>query len=239
MPLHWLFPTPVMQVDLTPDDGIAAAMHHQLEVFDRDLFGDPQFSNRTNLTGDLLGVAGLDQVHRMDAFVWLNHQIAEQVSLYLIDLLGPDHGLDVHIQKAWPVVCSPDGGTIESHTHRNAQLSAVFYVCTEEEPESGELEFQAPDTYFSHVMAIPFREATVSGGCSLQNNIACCSFLQTCAIASCPTRERCRAIRCRTTWRSRLPLDRVEKCSCPTPWIGFLLGASPQPERIRPAKVHP
>ena len=36
MPLHWLFPTPVMQVDLTPDDGIAAAMHQQLEVFDRD-----------------------------------------------------------------------------------------------------------------------------------------------------------------------------------------------------------
>ena len=41
MPLHWLFPTPVMQVDLTPDNGIAAAMHQQLEVFDRDLFGDP------------------------------------------------------------------------------------------------------------------------------------------------------------------------------------------------------
>ena len=36
MPLHWLFPTPVMQVDLTPDDGIAAGMHQQLEVFDRD-----------------------------------------------------------------------------------------------------------------------------------------------------------------------------------------------------------
>ena len=28
-----------MQVDLTPDDGIAAAMHQQLEVFDRDMFG--------------------------------------------------------------------------------------------------------------------------------------------------------------------------------------------------------
>ena len=50
MPLNWLFPTPVMQVDLTPDDGIAAAMLQQLEVFDRDLFGDPQFSNRNNLT---------------------------------------------------------------------------------------------------------------------------------------------------------------------------------------------
>ena len=153
-----------MQVDLTPDDGIAAAMHQQLEVFDHDMFGDTQFSNRNNLIGDLLGIAGLDQLHRMDAFFWLNQQIAEQVSLYLIDLLGPNHGLEVHIQKAWPVVCSRDGGTIESHTHRNAQLSAVFYVCTEEDPGSGELEFQAPDTYFSHVMEIPFREATVSGG---------------------------------------------------------------------------
>jgi uncharacterized protein (TIGR02466 family) len=62
------------------------------------------------------------------------------------------------------VVCSGDGGTIESHIHRNAQLSAVFYVRTEEDPGSGELEFQAPDTYFSHVMAIPFRGATMSVG---------------------------------------------------------------------------
>ena len=68
MPLHRLFPTPVMQVDLTPDDGIAAAMHQQLEVFDRDMFGDTQFSNRNNLNGDLLGIAGLDQLHRMDIF---------------------------------------------------------------------------------------------------------------------------------------------------------------------------
>ena len=30
--------------------------------------------------------------------------------------------------------------------------------------ESGELEFEAPDDYFSHVMAIPYRDATVFGG---------------------------------------------------------------------------
>ena len=78
----------------------------------------------------------------------------------MIDLLGPKHGLEVHIQKAWPVmvvVCSRDGVMIESHTHRNAQLSAVFYVRTEEDPGSGELVFQVPYTYFSHVMAIHFR----------------------------------------------------------------------------------
>ena len=48
--------------------------------------------------------------------------------------------------------------------HRNAQLSAVFYVLTDPANESGELEFEAPDDYFSHVMAIPYRDAAVSGG---------------------------------------------------------------------------
>jgi uncharacterized protein (TIGR02466 family) len=133
-----------MQVHLTPDDGIAAAMHQQLEVFDHDMFSDTQFSNRNNLTGDLLGIAGLDQLHRMDAFFWLNQQIAEQVSLYLLDLLGASHGLEVHIQKAWPVMCSRNGGTIESHTHRNAQLSAVFYLCTEDIPVPGNWNFKRP-----------------------------------------------------------------------------------------------
>ena len=31
----------MVQVDPTNDDGIAEAMHQQLEVFDRDLFDDP------------------------------------------------------------------------------------------------------------------------------------------------------------------------------------------------------
>ena len=53
-----------------------------------------------------MGHAGLDQLHRMDAFQWLNGQLAEHVSAYLRSLLGPDHGLMAHIQKAWPVVCA-------------------------------------------------------------------------------------------------------------------------------------
>ena len=164
MALHWLFPTPVLQVDLEPDKDAAAAMEAQLKAFDRDVFEHPEFRMRNNLTGDLLGRAGLDQLHRTEAFQWLNHALAIQVESYLNSLLGPDHGLKVHIQKAWPVVCAREGGTIESHTHRNAQLSAVFYVRIEEDNSSGELEFQAPENYFSHVMAIPFSEAAVSGG---------------------------------------------------------------------------
>ena len=56
------------------------------------------------------------------------------------------------------------GGTIEPHTHRNAQLSAVFYVRTDADNATGELEFQAPEDYFSHVMAIPYKNAALSGG---------------------------------------------------------------------------
>ena len=39
----------------------------------------------------------------------------------------------------------------------------MLYVRTEEDPGSGKLEFQAPVTNFSHVMAIPFREASGPG----------------------------------------------------------------------------
>ena len=71
MALHWLSPTPVLQVDLEPDAATAAAMQQQLEQFDAQVYQHPEFSDRNNLTGDLLGHAGLDQLHRMDAFQWL------------------------------------------------------------------------------------------------------------------------------------------------------------------------
>ena len=100
MALHWLFPTPVLQVDLEPDAATAASMQQQLEQFDAQVYQHPEFSDRNNLTGDLLGHAGLDQLHRMDAFQWLNGQLAEHVSAYLRALLGPEHGLVAHIQKA-------------------------------------------------------------------------------------------------------------------------------------------
>ena len=95
MALHWLFPTPVLQV-----------------------YQHTEFSDRNNLTGDLLGHAGLDQLHRMDAFQWLNGQLAEHVSAYLRALLGLDHGLVALIQKAWPVECARNDGTVDPHSPR-------------------------------------------------------------------------------------------------------------------------
>ena len=55
---------PFLQVDLEPDAATAAAMQQQLEQFDAQVYQHPEFSDRNNLTGDLLGHAGLDQLHR-------------------------------------------------------------------------------------------------------------------------------------------------------------------------------
>ena len=81
----------------------------------------------------------------MDTFQWLNGQLAEHVSAKLRSVLGPDHGLVAHIQKAWLLICARNGGTVGLHSHRNAQLSAVIYVLTDPAKESGALEFEAPD----------------------------------------------------------------------------------------------
>ena len=84
-------------------------MQQQLEQFDAQVYQHPEFSDRNNLTWDLLGHAGLDQLHRMDALQWLNGQLAGHVSAYFRSLLGPDHGLVAHIQKDLPVVCARNG----------------------------------------------------------------------------------------------------------------------------------
>ena len=80
----------------------------------------------------------------MDVFQWLNGQLSEHVSAYLCLLLGPEHGHVAYIQKAWPVECPQHGGIENLHSHRNAQLSAQFYLLTNSTNESGELELRRP-----------------------------------------------------------------------------------------------
>ena len=45
--IHWLFPTPVLQADLTPTADVALAMDEQLALFDREVFSHPEFSDST------------------------------------------------------------------------------------------------------------------------------------------------------------------------------------------------
>ena len=161
----------------------------------------------------------------MDAFQWLNVQLAEHVSAYLRALLGLDHGLVAHIQKAWPVECARNDGTVDPHSHRNVQLSAVFSVLADAENESGELEFEAPDDYFSQVMAIPYRDAAVSGGVFALLPHRLLLFPSDLRHRVLPMREAAPAIRCPTTWPSPRHRARDARCEHPIRWIGFLSAA--------------
>ena len=75
MAFHWLFPTPVLQVDLTPEAGVAAAMDAELVTFDRELFAHPEFSDRNNLIR--LDITNADSKSEfIDAIRKLNYQIS-------------------------------------------------------------------------------------------------------------------------------------------------------------------
>ncbi len=87
-------------------------------------------------------------------------------------------------------------------THRVAQLSVVLYVSTDPANESGELEFEAPDDYFSHVMAIPYRDAAMSAGVFAPMPHRVLVSLRICAIGCSPMREAALAIRSAMTWPS-------------------------------------
>ena len=107
------------------------------------------------------------------------------------------------------------------HSHRNAQLSAVFYVLTDPANESGELEFEAPDDYFSHVMAIPYRDAAVSGGVFAPLPHRLLLFPWDLRHRVPPMRETAPAIRCPTTWPSPRHRARDARCEHLIRWIGF------------------
>ena len=51
MALHWLFPTPGLQVDLALDSATAAAMQEQLKQLDAQMYQHPAFTIATTSLG--------------------------------------------------------------------------------------------------------------------------------------------------------------------------------------------
>ena len=118
------------------------------------------------------------------------------------------------------MVCSREEGMIKPHTHRNAQLSAVFNVRTEAGNTSGEQEFQATENYFSHRMAISYDDAAVAGVCLLRSSIGCWCFLRISPIGSRLIRGT-NAIFGVLNLAITPPPARVVKCGFRISWTGF------------------
>lgn len=144
MSFQWIFPIPIFHTDLYPEEHEAKAMLRQLKIFDRHVLKKASIHGHTMMTGDKLGKIGLDQMHHSGKFQWLNQQLSTQVKIFLNTLFGVNAPFDVHIQKSWPVVCKANGGSINRHDHRNADLSAVFYIQVDPCDNSGSLIFHCP-----------------------------------------------------------------------------------------------
>ena len=109
---------------------------------------------------------------------------------------------------------------MDLHSHRNAQLSAVFYVLTDPANESGEMEFEAPDDYSNHVMAIPYRDAAVSRGVFAPLPHSLLMFPSGLRHGCSLTRKAPLAIWFPTTRPSPRRQARDARCEHPIRWIG-------------------
>ena len=76
------------------------------------------------------------QIHQYPQFDSLNKQIATHIKNFLAEITPTK--LNAYVQKSWAIKVV-NGGRVQAHTHRNADLSCVFYV--DIPPNSGSLIF--------------------------------------------------------------------------------------------------
>lgn len=87
-------------------------------------------------TGD---VASIDALHRDPRFDAVTQAVARAAWNYLTEVGYRTDDLELHVQRAWPVVSRP-GQSVAPHTHATAHLSVVVYL---DAPEgSGALRLQ-------------------------------------------------------------------------------------------------
>ncbi|WP_233132947.1 TIGR02466 family protein [Synechococcus sp. MW101C3] len=117
-----LFPLALGRQQLRPDPLDSALMLQEALQLRGAANGNP--SEGCAWTGDLNDAW---QVHRRPAFGWLVTQLELAAPAYLRALGFDTEQIDLHLQRAWPVVSEP-GQAVGRHHHPNAHLSAVYYI---------------------------------------------------------------------------------------------------------------
>ncbi len=117
-----LFPLALGRQQLRPDPLDSAVMLQEALQLRGAANGNP--SEGCAWTGDLNEAW---QVHRRPAFAWLVTQLERAAPAYLRALGFDTEQIDLHLQRAWPVVSEP-GQAVGRHHHPNAHLSAVYYI---------------------------------------------------------------------------------------------------------------
>ena len=137
------FPIGILSEDLQPEDSVYQGMLSYVEEF---------HENTGPITGDVVNEKDL---FLKDEFQWLNGQVSFHTKRYL-DMYGSSG--EVYAQKAWPVTSN----RIERHDHKNAHISAVYYLQAPDN-DSGALTIHMPESHpFNRLPINPHRYTPLS-----------------------------------------------------------------------------
>ncbi len=79
---------------------------------------------------------GLECIHQDPMFSWIIGQVEMHTWKY-IEALGHDcKKMDLYFQRSWPVV-SKKGQEMEKHAHYTANISAIYYISSPRDGDSG------------------------------------------------------------------------------------------------------
>jgi uncharacterized protein (TIGR02466 family) len=143
--IDYLFPTTVYQTDLDTPDDVHEGMVNYIDRFYNKNVQHVGFV--PSFTGEILGDS---QISSEPEFSWVTKQVAVHLKKYIEEIgatLDPTDvhvGSDIYIPQSWPVVCT-NGGVVGYHNHCQSHFSAVFYVRTEKDNDTGQLAVYAPE----------------------------------------------------------------------------------------------
>ena len=132
------FPISIFYEDLEPPEQVTQDMMDYVDNFYNT--HKSEFLDKKNITGDVYNDF---TIHKKPEFQWLTQNVSRCCKQYLKEMGADTSKIKVYAQKSWPVVCKRNGGDVGTHTHRNAMISAVYYLKAKDN-ETGKLTFYSP-----------------------------------------------------------------------------------------------
>lgn len=101
-------------------------------------------SSETGFTGDHIVGESASQIYKLPQLEPLNNYVFSAAKKYLSEISDYSQHMCIHIQKAWPVIIMKGKG-LNSHKHRNAHLSAVYYPKLSSKADVASIVFEKSD----------------------------------------------------------------------------------------------
>lgn len=146
MAIHELFPVRIYSEEIGFDPADHAAVIQLIQRMQRSVqWQSGQEQPFRSVTGDHVAGDTASQFHRLPQLGWLTRTVIQSAHRYLSALGAATDAYCIHVQKAWPVIVGTGHG-LNRHRHRNAHISAVYYLGTMP-ADAGALSFQRADSH--------------------------------------------------------------------------------------------